>query len=170
MCRFICSFANHWNQKHESVDMFICKTGTYTTISSHLLYPHLHRLVLPISKLYLENVIFRHIRNWNGWNCSLIIWKLMANATADTPNHWHPNVAHVPCVLLFLVEFRSLSSNQLRFASKWKRYYGLSIVPVYRVKFSVFEPFPTNPFVIFAHLFCNLCWSLVMINLQLHYV
>lgn len=75
-------------------------------------------------------------------------------------------------ILFFLfskVFFSYHHTFQLRSENVHQRYRLCTPVPVCRVKeiFCVQFYISTNPFVIFAHLFSNLCWSLVMINLRL---
>lgn len=106
--------------------------------------------------------------------------------TYDTAHRWNDIEIQSLFIWLIFIPFFPL---RMCFFTKHTHFYGNSVystwrrsenvlqryrlcvrrVPVYRVKeiFCVQFYISANPFVIFAHLFSNLCWSLVMINLRL---
>lgn len=177
----------HWNQKHESVDMFICKL-LYTIFLQRSLYPafasnrrHSNHLEL-YSKCNISS--YSELKRWN----CVYRWKIDGRYSHRSygQNNITPN-ALVRCSFdSFLFQFQflfavshgicvnvceSMSLNRLshcnvqfhRIGSKWKR----AITGCTCLSCKIFcLIISTNPFVIFAHLFCNLCWSLVMNNLQ----
>lgn len=80
---FICSAFAIEIKNINSVDMFICKM-LYTIYPQRSLHPAFAST--PLARAIqncIPNVIFRHIRNWNGEIAS-IGWKPMANADAST--------------------------------------------------------------------------------------